>query len=476
MKRRAVVIVLLILGFIVVFYCAGRVMSPSVTINDYNYSNTNLVFISIDTLRADHLGVYGYRRNTSPNIDKFADQKILFTNFFTVVPKTGPSMVSFFTGKRINSHGVVSNMSKIKKDENVLADFLPSDYMKAAFVNNIVLSKKAGYDTGFDTYNLFDQIRPDLFTNHVISWLKKNHEKQFFLWIHYLDPHGPYLPPDECKKMFVNDRYYDGSKKIKIGSEKDLNAIGLGHVPFYQVLNNHDEVDYYISQYDAEIFNIDKQIGRLLKLFERKGLFENTIIIFTADHGESLGEDNYFFEHGLLLNEGSIHIPFIMSHPAIAEPMVIDALADNTDFLPTILSLLGLKYPDGIDGIDVKGLLVDDHMSTKPYIISQTPMEYFSYEKMVRGKEYKFILTGDCIKVDNKTSKTVGIKSYSYFRISNGIQDSVNMVDQLDQKEKERFIGVIHQITDSKDTTIANDTVNLSEDTLKALKSLGYVN
>ena len=82
----------------------------------------------------------------------------------------------------------------------------------------------------------------------MISWLEKNSEKRFFLWVHYLDPHGPYLPPDKFKALFVNDRYYDSSKKVKITSEIDDNAIGLGQVPFYQVLDDHDEVDYYISQ------------------------------------------------------------------------------------------------------------------------------------------------------------------------------------------------------------------------------------
>jgi len=217
-------------------------------LQDVRCLDCNLVFISIDTLRADHLGTYGYMRNTSPNIDDFASRNTVFTNFFTVVPKTLPSMTTFFSGKYVNNHGVVKN--RIKVNEMLLPEILPDSFRKGGFTASGIFNKKTGFSEGFHEYvEVFNSNGVKL-TDKAIEWLKQNKKNQFFLWVHYLDPHGPYRPPERLKNLFVDDPYYDESKTIAIEYEpvKGVNPSHhvLNAVPRYQRLGNNNKVDYYL--------------------------------------------------------------------------------------------------------------------------------------------------------------------------------------------------------------------------------------
>ena len=172
------------------------------TISYKKKTDYNILLISIDALRADHLGCYGYSRNTSPHIDAFAQNNMLFKNFFTVVPKTGPAMTTFFTGKYIQNHGVVSNPLRRDPFIKTLPQLLPKSYMKAGFVTNLTLNAARGYADGFDEYTNLDGQKT--LTSKAIKWLRDNGiRSKFFLWVHYIDPHGPYKPPAEFHEIFV---------------------------------------------------------------------------------------------------------------------------------------------------------------------------------------------------------------------------------------------------------------------------------
>lgn len=439
---------------------------PEVEQKEYNF-----IFISIDALRADHLGCYGYQRDTSPHIDQFAKDNILFENFFTVVPKTGPSMTSFFTGRYIQHHGVTTN--SLRRDEAVptITEILPRHFKKIAIVANLGLNKERGYADGFDEYTnlkagaikMEDQSQAEL-TPQAISWLKENGQKgKFFLWLHYLDPHGPLTPPPEYKEMFVGDQYYDPSRKIGLDyvsqdSSNENNV--LGAVPKYQRLGDHNEVDYYVAQYDAEIRYTDAELKKLFDYLKASQLWDSTIIVLTADHGEGMGENNYYFEHGRFVDDGQIHIPLVIRHPDVKKPLVVDSLLQSTDLGPTILSSYGLGFPGPVDGVDFSKLYLNGKPSLEihDYVYSCTPHEYEEFREAVRTK------TGKMVRVDEA--------SYQYFDLANDRLEKDDIFGALPGGEKAAKLDILNKF--GRKTIVSAKDVKLPAQTIKSLKTLGY--
>lgn len=390
----------------------------------------NIIFITIDTLRADHLGCYGYKRNTSPNIDKFAQQNMLFQNFFTVVPKTGPSMTSFFTGLYMQNHGVVDNNYLRDPSTESFIQLLPKHYQKAAFIANPALSASRGYAKGFDEYqvaspnnNMGEWGQGDI-SPKAITWLNSAKEKgNFFLWVHYVDPHGPYTPPAEYRDLFVDDDHYDSSRKVPLDytPEEGINEnYILGAVPKYQRLEDIDTVDYYIAKYDAEIKYTDAEVGKVLDYLRASKLLDNTIVVITADHGESLGENNYYFEHGMLVNEGSIHIPLIIKHPDIKGNIIFDTLMQSTDIAPTLLNFLSIDSLKKTDGLDFSNLISQKRTKDNlhQYVYSCTPYGYKNFHEAIRTKNDKIGRMNE--------------QEYSYFELSSDISETKNKYQEAD--------------------------------------------
>lgn len=358
----------------------------------------NLLFISIDTLRADHLGAYGYPRATSPRIDAFARDNLHFESFFTTMPKTGPSMTSFFTGRYPGNHGVTGNPMAVPESAAMLAEILPDRFRKIAVVGNPTLAPQRGYDAGFEAFVLSEGGTRRI-TDQALEWLDRLKGEPFFLWVHYLDPHGPYRPPAELSERFVGDSWYDASERVELDYELPPGRLVhdvRGALPRYQRLGSRDEVDYYVARYDAEILHVDTELGRLLDRVSKLGLDRETLIVITADHGESLGEHDYYFEHGMLLNEGSIRIPLILRVPGLPARR-IRALAQNIDLLPTLLTQLGVAYHGAFDGIDLSPLLAGTpDAKSRDWIYASTPYpdRYETFYEIARTRAGKLVRSG----------------------------------------------------------------------------------
>lgn len=423
----------------------------------------NLLFISIDTLRADHLGVYGYPRPTSPNIDRLAEQSVVFRNFFTTMPKTGPAMTTLFTGKYPQNHRVTRNTSRVRSKQLMLAEIVSPEFRTAAFVASPTLSAERGYAAGFDDFRLTEGDTVDL-TDRALAWLEHNDERRFFLWLHYLDPHGPYLPPERLRETFVGDAFYDDSTRVALDYQPQpgLNPnYVLGAVPRYQRLEDHDVVDYYIAQYDAEILLVDEQIGRILSFLETRGLTGRTLIVLTSDHGESLGEHDYYFEHGMLVNEGSIAIPLIIHHPSL-ERRVVHGLVQNTDVLPMLLRQLGLDAPQGLDGMDLSDLLSGrSERSPRDYVYACTPYphEYSTFVETIRTKTGKLVRSGQ--------------NDLLYYDLARDPAESENTVSALDPLVLRGLLAALDGF--GRAPLPSEPPPRLPEDLAERLRSLGYV-
>ncbi|MCX5792953.1 MAG: sulfatase-like hydrolase/transferase [Elusimicrobia bacterium] len=322
--------------------------------------------ISLDTLRADHLGCYGYNRNTTPNLDKLAKDGILFRQAVAQASYTLPSTISIFTGQHALTHGVPLKTMKLQPSVTTLAEVLQQHgYQTAAFTGSMHSASPLGLDQGFGTYNSgieYERLVDVL--PRVYDWINGRKNKNFFLFLHAYDCHAPYELPEKYKRLYETD--YKGV----------LNQFGLGHGAGNNIkghtLRAEDgkvyqlgqrDIDHWIAQYDGALSNMDRQIGDFLNYLEELKLMDNTIVIFLGNHGEALLDHGYIVKsrHGDIYEEG-IHVPLIMKLPkwlSAARGKAIDVQAQLIDLMPTILDWLAIPVPGQVQGKSLAPLIND---------------------------------------------------------------------------------------------------------------------
>jgi arylsulfatase A-like enzyme len=308
------------------------------------------VLITIDTLRADRLGCYGYERPTSPNIDALARQSTLFERAYTSLPRTTQAIGSILTGRHPRSHGARGLFSSLPAVNRTLAEILrETGYETAAVVSNTFLRPGQGFEQGFDRYDnperRWDADSAEEVTAAATAWLDgRRGDGSFFLWVHYLDPHWRYEPAPPLDHAFDPD--FEGP--FTVYSDLDAGRLTKGQVIFSDVVPAR-QVEHLKALYDGEIARTDAAVGALLRRLER--VPEPLLLVLTADHGESLGEHGYRFAHGEYLYESGLRIPLLMKFPGrLPEGARIPALAMNIDIAPTILAVLGVAGMQGVEG------------------------------------------------------------------------------------------------------------------------------
>jgi arylsulfatase A-like enzyme len=322
----------------------------------------NVLLITIDTLRADHLHCYGQPLPTSPNIDALAARSVVFERAVAASGYTGPAHSSIMTSRypRRNSMGF-SNGLLVLDGVDTLADaFRRGGYDTAAFVGNGMLAARSGLNRGFDVYDdeLLDteanRPMPERLAPHTVAraraWLQRQRSKPFFLWVHFQDPHGPYAPPAPYRNRF---------QVPAVASEPTLPVLadnsGRGGIPLYQLVDGPRRMNDYRSRYAGEIAYMDQFVGELLAAVEQQG---STVVILTADHGESFGENGFYFVHGHSAAPDLSHVPLIVSAPGLRAERRAD-LVGHVDVMPTLLELAELPHPPGVEGIALGPLLRD---------------------------------------------------------------------------------------------------------------------
>ncbi|MCY2929841.1 MAG: sulfatase [Planctomycetota bacterium] len=287
----------------------------------------NVVLISIDTCRADRLSCYGYARPSTPHIDALAAEGVLFANALTPVPATTPAHSSMLTGSYPPTHGVRMNNGERLPDSNVtLAETLKkAGYRTGAFVGGFPVDARFGLNQGFDTYDgqYTRQRFPDLpadertaeeVSRPAMAWLDKNADKPFFLFLHYYDAHLPYAPPPPYASTFADDPYA------------------------------------------GEIAYVDHWIGQVIDRLRAIGAYEDTLVIVTADHGESLNEHNET-SHGYFMYQSTMHVPLVIRLPHARKGLKEEGNVSLVDIVPTVLDLAGLEPPSQVQGISLRGPL-----------------------------------------------------------------------------------------------------------------------
>jgi arylsulfatase A-like enzyme/tetratricopeptide (TPR) repeat protein len=332
----------------------------------------NVILISLDTVRPDHLGCYGYDRISTPNIDSLAEESIVFDSAITSVPLTLPSHASLLTGLYPISHGTRINGTFVLADEfTTLAEVLSEQgYSTGAFVGSFVLDSRFGISQGFDTYDDEMSAMPEALSHYkpertaeavtkaAADWVKQV-EEPFFAFVHYYDPHTPYLPP-VAYGMKYPERLYDG-----------------------------------------EIAFTDAEFGKLMNAVRGMGVLERTLIVLVSDHGEGLG-DHGEREHGLLIYDSTMEVAFMIRVPAgheLAEasgmPGRVGQVVELIDVFPTVLDMLGIDVSAEIDGRSVVPLLEGASLPPKLcYLETLYPNLAYKWSPLrgVRFGEWKYIL------------------------------------------------------------------------------------
>ncbi len=324
----------------------------------------DVLLITVDTLRADHLSAYGHPRALSPQVDALAARGALFENAIAASSSTAPSHASIMTSRYPREHSIGTNNGGTRLSGGVtLAEhFRDAGYDTAAFVGNFILQPRIGLDRGFAVYDAdlpdrelnrpgFFERRAEATGARAVAWLERPRTQPFLLWVQLQDPHGPYTPPDS----FAVDA------QPKTGeSEPDLPLLprnsGVNGIPAYQHLDGVARASEYVARYEGEVRYADEWIGRLVAAAEAASGERGLVVLLTNDHGESLGEFGFWFQHGHATTPELARSPFIVVAPGVA-PQRRSELVHHVDVMPTLVELAGLEPAAAGSGVSLAPFL-----------------------------------------------------------------------------------------------------------------------
>ena len=321
----------------------------------------NVVVVLVDTLRVDRVGMFGGGRKLTPFLDSLAPSGFVFERAYAQAPWTNPSIASLFTGRYPAQHGVVTFSAALDPGEQTLAESLAADgYATGAFIANGLVSKNLGFSQGFERFDAYwakpktvkDQWsmkpRANEVNAHALEWLdaeRKGADRPFFLYLHHFEPHPPFTPPESALKVTFGDRPVPAL---------DVISASIGFLPFLK--QDDPVVRDFIATYDAEVVSVDREIEALFGQLAARGLLDDTIFVFTADHGEEL-LDHGGAGHGHSLYEELIHVPLFVRWPRGVTPGRSDRPMQLIDVAPTLLDLLGRPPSPGFAGSSQAALL-----------------------------------------------------------------------------------------------------------------------
>ena len=298
----------------------------------------DVVLVTVDTLRADRIGLLGQTRDLTPEIDAFFADGAIYERAYATAAATSPSVVSLLTGKDPIEHGVRLLYQLVPSDVTLVTERLPEPWQTAAFVSSAVVTNEAlGIADRFDHYDDFVdeqelhrvnyERRAERTTAAVLDWVEReaDPERPLFLWIHYIDPHGPYHAPEPFRGTLDHEGHV---------------PVELQRIPRYQRAPGVDDALDYVDRYDEEIAYLDAQFGRLVAGLEKARGLDDALVLLTSDHGETLNEYERWFAHDWHVYEELIRVPLLVRGPGTRSGRSA-APVSNVDVAPTVLRHAG---------------------------------------------------------------------------------------------------------------------------------------
>ncbi len=393
----------------------------------------NILIVTIDTLRADHLGCYGYSKIETPNLDRLARSGVLFENAFSQVPITPPSHASIFTGTYPMVHQVRSlgGFSLDSSHPTIATILQQKGWQTAAFVGSTAVARATGLNQGFQTYDDRmtepgmngnpSQRRAGRVVDRALEWLgQQSGQTPFFLWVHVFDPHTPYDPPSPFKEKYT-DHLYDG-----------------------------------------EIAYTDRELGRLFEAVEQKAPPDQTVLVVLSDHGESLAEHGEY-SHGVFIYDSTLRIPWIMTGPGIRTGQRIKEQARTIDLLPTLMDLMGGETPAQCQGVSLVPAFSGGRIrTTYSYAESLLPKIDMGWTELrgMRTDKWKYIRA----------------PRSELYDLESDPKETINVIQRY-PAEAEKLEFQLRELTATGTGEPAERVHSkpISEETEEQLRSLGYV-
>lgn len=384
--------------------CGSREPKPPTPVEPAPIAR-HVVLVSIDTLRADHLSLYGYPRPTSPQLEKLAKDAAVFTAAMSPAPYTLPSHMSMMTGMHPWAHGVRFGNHYLRESFVTLAETMhDGGYKTAAFTDGGLVATTYGFGQGFDSYNE-DRQEPSWsslvngfrrYSGQLHDWIRWNAEDPFFLFVHSFDTHGPYMAEQKFKDALAPTRPVvpEGAKAIAdpIAFIRSLNC----HE--YLQLDRYQSLEQIIDDYDATVRFVDERIGRLVDLLVREKIYDDTLLIITSDHGESFLDRGVQVGHGLTLYEEDVHVPLIIKFPRGQFAGVrCDEVVRLIDLFPTVCAATRQAIPTDVQGADIVDALTGKDAEPRiavgesPNLAGSPILGFEGFSSYARRRELKYL-------------------------------------------------------------------------------------
>ena len=499
---------LIILPFILVLFVFAfplikqKQHSKPNELNNTPGATPNIVLITMDTVRADHLSCYGYQRLTTPNVDQLAREAVLYKNAYAASSWTLPSHASLFTGMYPSKHGAANSSEtrsilKLSDKNTTLAEVLSQKgYRTAGIIGGPYCASIYGIAQGFEYYNetffaynrdisfyflyqvaeLFYPLKDPIIqygysdfkrvASHLnefaFGWLKENSSQPFFLFVNYFDAHRPYVPPppyDEYFNKISPDIILKYTSKLDksylMAEDKFVGDIIAGTQKL-----TPEEREFLVSRYDGELRYLDHHLGRLLERLKTLKVYDNTLIIVTSDHGEAFGEHN-LLDHGRTLYDELVRVPLIIKYPsAYKKSGAIEKRVSLVDLFPAILSMLNQPIPADIDGQTLS--------ESQRFIVTEWNMRWFDCDPYRRdlkaiyqGKE-KYIWASNA--------------QHELYDLEQDPGETINLFKKFPQRAQRMEQTLKQWLGSFKPMAASESKVKLNESDVDRLRALGYVN
>lgn len=444
----------------------------------------NIVLISLDTLRPDHLGCYGYRRNTSPNIDRLSQESVLFFNTYSTTSWTLPAHVSMLTSLDCLHHQVYYPRHRMEPETVTVADILRVNQLVCAgFTGGGYLSSKYGFSKGFDSYQEYKiygnkALRYDeaeYIAEKACKWIQSNRDKNFFLFVHTYQPHEPYGNLSSEGKKFLSEN----AKWNKVNMGALLKEKGRFYTRF-----TDEEVKNIVGLYDGEIRYTDLFLVKpLIEELKKSRLYDSTMIIITSDHGEEFNEHEAWLHDHSIYDEG-IKIPLIIKFPhSEYKGKKIHEIVRITDIVPTILDHLNIKTGSAeFDGQSLLPLIEQKEKRNRVYVcdLALRDASIQSYPNLIamNKQNYKLILNREVRSpyVKRVSEKFRGMRIELY-DVNNDPNETKNLAHQNQYRDLcfqlLKHIGKIYEKLDK--SAKKKEEVVLDKNLRERLRALGYI-
>jgi arylsulfatase A-like enzyme len=436
----------------------------------------NVIIVTVDGLRRDVMRTYAasFPFAATQQIDGFAARSVVLENGYVSCPQATQSVASLMTGLYAPRHGAYGLLHRLDEQMTTLAEIYREEgYRTAAVVTNYFLRGGRGFEQGFESYDdmlaatareggaqVFDRVQ---------LALREGRKAPFLIWIDYSDPSWPYAPPAQILKSL--HREYD--RPFTLYQDINEGKITRGAVIFHNSLDSLDR-RHLQRRYLGEVVHIDTEFGRLVSMLESRGLLKNTILLFCASHGESLGEHDYFYAHGATLYNSSVHVPAFIFDGRNPSPGRVRGICLNVDFLPTLLELSDLAVPGDLDGVSFAAALRDGGATPRP-------VAYFESEyQAIHPENPWFRLPGPAGKwraILAPPYKLIGIPGpdgadWELYNVDSDHTERTNLVaTRVDVAE--RLLSGLRDWEALVDQETAQSE-ELDEETRARLRSLGY--